>query len=139
MEEANLFVEFINITGTVVSDLSFVVNVPPGPTVVPVAWQTSDFVPAFDVTQDYIVMAFFTDRQRTTIDTASRFLASFQDDPRAIASSPGSGCGHDPLSSKLQPRRQPGRYDPHTWRDQAINELPAAQCCWSANGIRRDD
>ena len=79
--DAHLFLEFINISGTVVSEVPTQVDLPPGPTYVPVSFNSADFDPAFDPAQDYIVMAFLTDYQGNILDTAGRPLSSFQADP----------------------------------------------------------
>jgi PKD repeat protein len=79
--DAHLFLEFINISGTVVSEVPTQVTLPPGPTYTPVTWSSADFDPAFDPDQDYIVMTFLTDYQGNILDTAGRPLSSFQEDP----------------------------------------------------------
>ncbi len=83
LSDAHLFLEFVNITGTVVSEVSsrHAVTLPPGPTTSPVAWDTADFDPAYSADEDYIVMAFWTDYQGNILDTAGRPLSSFQEDP----------------------------------------------------------
>lgn len=82
LTDAHLFLEFVNISGTVASDVPVTVTLPPGPTVVPVAWSTNVFSPTFQSNEDYIVMAFWTDREGNIIDTAARPLSSFQADPK---------------------------------------------------------
>ena len=79
--EGHLFLEFIDITGTVAAEIPLTVTLEPGPSVVPVAWDTSVFSPTFQPDEDYIVMAFWTDYQGNIIDTAARPLSSFQEDP----------------------------------------------------------
>ena len=81
LQNARLFLEFINISGTVVSEVSTQVTLSPGPTYTPVSFNTGSFSPAFDASQDYIVMAFLTDYQGNILDTAGRPLSSFQADP----------------------------------------------------------
>lgn len=81
LTNTHLFLEFINISGTVVSELPTQATLPPGPAYTPVTWSTADFDPAFDPDQDYIVMAFLTDYQGNILDTAGRPLSSFQQDP----------------------------------------------------------
>ena len=71
LTERALFLEFVDITGTVVSEVPVTTNLPPGPNVVPVAWNTASFSPAYDPAQDYIVMAFLTDYQGNILDTAA--------------------------------------------------------------------
>ena len=81
LQNAHLFLEVINISGTVVSEVPTQVNLPPGPTAVPVSFNTSAFSPAYVPADDYIVMAFLTDYQGNILDTAGRPLSSFQVDP----------------------------------------------------------
>lgn len=83
--DANLFLEFINISGTVVSEVSTQVDLPPGPTTAAIPWDSAAFNPAYRATEDYIVMAFLTDYEGNILDTAGRPLSSFQDDPRPAA------------------------------------------------------
>ena len=80
--DARLFLEFINISGTVVSEVPMVVTLPPGPTIQPVTFDVSTFNPSYNPAEDYIVMAFWTDYQGNILDTAARPLSSFQADPR---------------------------------------------------------
>jgi PKD repeat protein len=82
LTNAHLFLEFVNISGTVVSEVPVTVTLPPGPTVQPVAFDVSRFTPPYQADQDYIVMAFWTDYQGNILDTAARPLSSFQADPR---------------------------------------------------------
>ena len=82
LTDAHLFMEFVNITGTVTSEVPVTTELPPGPNVVPVDWNTAGFSPAYDPAQDYIVMAFLTDYQGNILDTAARPLSSFQEDPK---------------------------------------------------------
>ena len=65
-----------------VSEVPVTDDLPPGPNVVPVDWNTGGFSPAYDPAQDYIVMAFLTDYQGNILDTAARPLSSFQEDPK---------------------------------------------------------
>jgi hypothetical protein len=81
LQNARLFLEVINISGTVVSEVPTQVNLPPGPTAVPVTFNTGSFNPAYRAADDYIVMAFLTDYQGNILDTAGRPLSSFQVDP----------------------------------------------------------
>jgi hypothetical protein len=81
LQNARLFLEVINISGTVVSEVPTQVNLPPGPTAVPVSFNTGSFNPAYRAADDYIVMAFLTDYQGNILDTAGRPLSSFQVDP----------------------------------------------------------
>jgi hypothetical protein len=82
LTNARLFLEFVNISGTVTSEVPATTNLPPGPNVVPMNWDTAGFSPAYDPAQDYIVMAFLTDYQGNILDTAARPLSSFQEDPK---------------------------------------------------------
>ncbi len=82
LTNAHLFLEFVNITGTVVSEVPMTTTIQPGPNVVTIDWNTADFNPAYQPDEDYIVMAFWTDYQGNILDTAARPLSSFQDDPR---------------------------------------------------------
>ena len=84
LEDAHLFLQFVNITGTVASEVSVTTTMEPGPTVVPVEWSTDAFSPPFQMDQDYTVMAFWADWQGNIIDTAARPLSSFQVDPKPV-------------------------------------------------------
>lgn len=79
---SHLYLEFINEDGTVALRVPVTATLPAGPSVVPVAWSTAAFSPAFSSTQDYNVLAFWTDWQGNIIGTAGRPLSSFQADPR---------------------------------------------------------
>ena len=81
LQNAHLFLEVINISGTVVAEVPTQVNLPPGPKAVPVSFNTGAFSPAYLPADDYIVMAFLTDYQGNILDTAGRPLSSFQVDP----------------------------------------------------------
>ena len=82
LADAHLFLEFIDPDGNVVSEVPVTTNLPAGPSVVPVAWDSGSFSPAYDPAKDYIVMAFWTDYQGNILDTAARPLSSFQEDPK---------------------------------------------------------
>ncbi|HOT93195.1 MAG TPA: CARDB domain-containing protein [Anaerolineae bacterium] len=82
LTNAHLFLEFINISGTVASEVPVTVTLPAGPSVTPVTWNTGTFSPTFQTGEDYIVMAFWTDWQGNILDTAARPLSSFQVDPK---------------------------------------------------------
>jgi len=82
LSNAHLFLEFINISGTVASEVPMTVTLPAGPSVVPVTWDAGTFSPTFQTDEDYIVMAFWTDWQGNILDTAARPLSSFQVDPK---------------------------------------------------------
>lgn len=81
LQDAHLFLEFIDISGTVVSEVPTQVTLPPGPSYTPVTFASTGFLPPFDAQQELIVMAFFTDYQGNILDTAGRPLYSFQADP----------------------------------------------------------
>lgn len=81
LQNANLFLEFINISGTVVAEVPTQVTLLPGPTYVPVSFTSSSFNPPYKSTEDYIVLAFLTDYEGNILDTAGRPLSSFQVDP----------------------------------------------------------
>jgi hypothetical protein len=83
LTNAHLFLEFVNISGTVVSEVPVTVTLPPGPTVQPVAFDVSRFTPPYQADQDYIVMAFWTDYQGNILDTAARPLSQFPGRPPA--------------------------------------------------------
>ncbi len=82
--DAHLFLEFIDPEGTVVREEATTVTLETGPNVVDITWNPTDFNPAYDPEQDYIVMAFFTDWQGNILDTAARPLSSFQEDPKPV-------------------------------------------------------
>jgi len=81
LKNANLFLEFIDLAGAVVSEVSTQLTLSPGPTYTTMNFDTTTFDPAFDADQDYIVMAFLTDYQGNILDTIGRPLSSFQVDP----------------------------------------------------------
>ncbi|WP_423226410.1 CARDB domain-containing protein [Candidatus Amarolinea aalborgensis] len=83
LTDAHLFLEFVNISGTVASEVATTVSsLPPGPSVVPVAWDTANFDPPYELNEDYIVTAFWTDYAGNILDTGARPLSSFQADPK---------------------------------------------------------
>ena len=81
--DAHLFLEFIDGQGVVVEEVSSTQNMPVGPGVVDINWDTANFDPAYDPEQDYIVMAFWTDYEGNILDAVGRPLSSFQMDPQA--------------------------------------------------------
>ena len=85
IEDAHLFVEHINISGTVVAEQVFTTTLLPGPTVLPVPFDTAIYSEPFSGPEDYTILALWTDSQGNIIDTTVRPLASFQEDPIAIA------------------------------------------------------
>jgi hypothetical protein len=84
LTNAHVFVEFVNISGTVAAEFPTTVTLPAGPSVVTMNWNTSAFSPTFTANEDYIVMAFFTDYQGNILDTGGRPLSSFQADPKPV-------------------------------------------------------
>ena len=86
LEDAHLYMEIVNITGTVTSQISVTVDVPPGPSVIPMTWNTDNFSPTVQTDEDYVMMVFWTDYQGNILDTAARPLSSFHEDPLAEAS-----------------------------------------------------
>lgn len=78
LHNAHLFLEVINISGTVVAEVPTQVTLPPGPTATAVTFNTSSFTPAYVPADDYIVMAFLTDYQGNILDTAGLPLSSFR-------------------------------------------------------------
>lgn len=84
LTNAHVFVEFVNISGTVAAEFPATVTLPAGPGIVAVNWNTAVFSPAFQSGEDYIVMAFFTDYQGNILDTGGRPLSSFQQDPKPV-------------------------------------------------------
>ncbi len=95
LTEAHLFLEFINISGTVVSEVPVTTTVSPGPNVAPVSWNSGDFDPAYNPDEDYIVLAFWTDYEGNILDTAGRPLSSFQEDPNPVFAMSGTDAGWD--------------------------------------------
>ncbi len=86
LTNAKLFLNFINEDGVVVKEYtSNIATLLPGPTYVPMSWNTADFSPAHNPAQDYIVLAFLTDYDGNIIDTGGRPLSSWQIDPVAQA------------------------------------------------------
>lgn len=71
-----LFVEYIDDQGNVAHEDTYTQNFEPGPTVIPV---TID--PVTYPSDQFIVLAFFTDSQGNIIDSSARPLASFGADP----------------------------------------------------------
>jgi len=82
VQNAHLFLEMINISGTVVAEIPTEVTLPPGPISTVVSFNTALFDPPYQPDEDYIVMAFLTDYQGNILDTAGRPLSSFQVDPQ---------------------------------------------------------
>lgn len=81
IRDARLLVNFIDPQGRVVHEVPTTITLEPGPTIVPVSWNSSSFSPTYHPNQDYIVLAFLTDYEGNILDTAGRPLSSFQADP----------------------------------------------------------
>ena len=81
LKNAHLYLEFIDPDGKVVLQVPTQTDLPPGPTYVPVNWNSNSFNPAYDQSKDYIVLAFLTDYAGNILDTGGRPLSSFQVDP----------------------------------------------------------
>jgi hypothetical protein len=60
-------------------------DVRPGPNYVTIEWSAEDFLEAYDPTVDYLIMGFWTDYEGNIIDTISRPISSFQEDPAPAA------------------------------------------------------
>jgi len=86
LTNAHLFLNFVDMSGTVASEAVVTATLPSGPSVIPVAWDTGVFSPTFQTGEEYIVLAFLTDWQGNILDTAGRPLSSFQADPRPTLS-----------------------------------------------------
>jgi hypothetical protein len=84
IQNAHLFLNFIDVDGNVVLEAPAQATIPPGPSVIPITWSTASFNPAYNPDADYIVMVFWTDYQGNILDTAARPLSSFQEDPDAV-------------------------------------------------------
>ncbi len=82
LEDAHLFLDFVDIEGVVAAEFPITVDLQAGPTVVGAAWSTGVFSPTFTLDSDYIVMAFLTDYEGNILDTAGRPLSSWQEDPQ---------------------------------------------------------
>ncbi len=74
LDNAHLFLEFINISGTVVSQVPTQVDMPPGPSYHSVTFSSNNFNPAFKNDEAYVVMVFLTDQSGNILDTAGRPL-----------------------------------------------------------------
>lgn len=83
LQNSRLFLEFIDEQGNVAAEVSATQNLPSGPSVVEMPWDTAGFNPAYDSAQEYIVMAFWTDYEGNILDASGRPLSSFQADPQA--------------------------------------------------------
>jgi len=82
LTDSHLSLKFVNMSGTVAAEFPVTETLPAGPTVVPVPWDTTAFSPTYDVNEDYMVMASWTDWQGNVIVRVARPLSSFQADPR---------------------------------------------------------
>lgn len=78
----HLFLEFVNITGTVVSQQVFTQTLQTGPNDLPVILSGTSF-PGFP-TSDYTLLTFLTDSQGNIIDSHARLFSTFAADPTPI-------------------------------------------------------
>lgn len=81
IQDGYVFLNFIDVGGMLVSEISTSSDFLPGPNILNIAWDTSDFLPAFEPEQDYVLMAFWTDNEGNIIDIYSRTLSSLSEDP----------------------------------------------------------
>lgn len=81
IQDGYVFLNFVDPEGTLVSEIPTSYDFSPGPNVLNIAWDTSNFIPAYDPNQDYIIMAFWTDNKGNIIDIYSRTLAGLNEDP----------------------------------------------------------
>jgi len=87
LSEARLYAIFATPEGEIAKE--YVVNnltIRPGPNVIPLDWSTADFVPAYDATKAYHILAFLTDLQGTIIENTVKSLDSLGKDnlPEAV-------------------------------------------------------
>ena len=80
--DSHLLLNFVDLEGTVVYEAEAKQTVSSGPSVTSVSWNTSAFDPVYDPTQDYLVLAFWTDSQGNILDVVGRPLSSFLEDPK---------------------------------------------------------
>ena len=84
----NIQVAFLDLDGNVVLDIGRVQDVPAGPSVVNIPWNTNAYSPAYDPNQEYLALAFWTDYDGNILATVGRPLSSFQQDPQASVAMP---------------------------------------------------
>lgn len=82
IKNSSLFLEFLDDEGNIVHETSAMVDILPGPNIVPFTWDSNDFYPSYDPTSDYLVLAFMTDYESNILDVVGRPLSSFQSDPK---------------------------------------------------------
>ncbi len=82
INDAYLFLEFIDDEGNVVLETSSINDLLPGPNVFTMNWDSAEFISTFDPSIDYIVLAFVTDYDGNIFDVVGRPLSSFQSDPK---------------------------------------------------------
>lgn len=79
---ANLYLNFYDEAGNSVLAVNETVDLPPGPSVTPIAWNTNDFNQPYDPSTNYLMVAYWTDYANTIIDSTARYLDNFQVDPQ---------------------------------------------------------
>jgi hypothetical protein len=79
---ANISVNMVSRTANA-NETVITMTLPPGPSVVPIEWNTDVFSPTFQADEEYIAIALLTDWQGHILNTVGRPLSSFQADPRA--------------------------------------------------------
>ncbi|MBI5032504.1 MAG: peptidoglycan DD-metalloendopeptidase family protein [Chloroflexi bacterium] len=84
LAEGKLFVEFATASGTVVKEVASAQTFQPGPNIVNLTWNTSEFAPAFNASESYRIVAFATDRQGTIIDSSARLFSTFAVDSTPV-------------------------------------------------------
>ena len=84
---SHLLLEFVDVTGTVRSEVSYTTTIHAGPRILAIPWNTSSFEPPFNSGEAYNVVAFWTDWQGNIIDVRGRPLWSFQADPKPTLTS----------------------------------------------------
>ncbi len=72
LANAHLILEFIDADGRVVYRINQQTNLPPGPQVRAVIWDTSQFSTPYDADQGYLLMAYLTDYQNIILDSAAK-------------------------------------------------------------------
>jgi len=82
INDGQIFIEFIDLTGEVVSEILYTGDFLPGPNIIEITWSTSDFYPVYDPDRAYVILAYWTDYEGNILDTSGRPLSSFQVDPQ---------------------------------------------------------
>ncbi len=80
VQGAHLYVDFVS-NGALVLHLPYTLTLPAGPTVYAVSWVTTDFSQTYNVNNDNILIAHWTDSEGNIIDSAARPLNTFANDP----------------------------------------------------------